>query len=179
MHFPQICYILSTLGNFCLVEIMLHYEFCNGSKPLLISVVCMGGDRIMRLSFCKNSVFCVLFYVSFFLGTICGVLFLRCMLVNNYLWLSAYCHELQRTAPNSFLLLGWFQLLPFLAAVLIYFLPHKDKLFPALIFLRGCISAYTVGAYYMLDVPLADILLYSLLLFPAFFAVCRWLWGTI
>lgn len=130
----------------------------------------------MRFSFCKKSVFCILFLLFFALGTICGVLFLRCLLTEDVTWLRSYCAELDHSNRSGVLLTLWFLLLPFLGAFAVGLTPFKDKLFPALFFLRGCFCVYAVGAFYTLGIPLTGILLRNLVLLPIFYAVCRELW---
>ena len=135
-----------------------------------------GGALSVRFSFCKKSLFSIQFLFFFFCGTISGVLLLRCLLHADGFWLAAYCADLQKVAPKSFWMFLWFLLLPFLCAIAIGFSPYKKKLFPILFFLRGCVYAYTVGAYYSAGVSLFGILLRSMLFIPVFFTLCYWLW---
>ncbi len=148
--------------------------FC---APLILRILKRGACG-MRFSFCKKSLFSILFLVFFFLGTICGILLLRFILICDNSWMTAYCLTLESSGPSRGLMSLWFHLWPFLSALAIYFLPHKDKLFLVLFFLRGCICAYTIGAYYAMGVPLMDVVLKNLLIFPVFFAFCRRLWSS-
>ena len=132
----------------------------------------------MRFSFCKNSVFCAIFLVLFFLGTICGIFLLRCVLVANSDFLSDYCLSLRAVKMRSPWLLLWFHLLPFLSAFAVSFLPNKDKFLFVLIFLRGCVSAYAISACYALGLSLANILVRDFLLLPVFYWFCRKLWSV-
>lgn len=132
----------------------------------------------MSNSFCKNSAFCALFFLFFAIGTICGNFLLRFILTGDSTWLYAYCSSLQAADPSSFFLLLWFCLLPFGLALVIYFLPCKDRLFPALFYLQGLVSAYTIGAFVALGISLTGILIVDLFLLPAFYSFCRKLWGT-
>ena len=131
----------------------------------------------MRFSFCKNSVFCILFLLFFSLGTICGVLLLHCVLRSDSQWVRAYCTALASQGGRGAFLNLWFLLLPFLAAFAIMLLPGGDKLLPVLFFLRGCVCTYSIGACLALQIPLTGILLRNLFLLPAFYAFSRKLWS--
>lgn len=131
----------------------------------------------MGNSFCKNSAFCALFFLFFAIGTICGVFLLRFILTSDSNWLYTYCSLLQVATPSNFFLFGWFRLLPFGLALVIYLLPCRDRLFPVLFYLQGLISAYTVGAFLALGISFTGILFFNLLLFPAFYSFCGKLWG--
>lgn len=137
----------------------------------------IGGVVFMRYSFCKNSVFCVQFFTFFFLGTICGILLLRVMLISDCAWLREYCACLRIARFGNRILMIWFLFLPLLAAVGLYFIPHRNNLFPILFFVRGCLLSYAVGATYTQGLPLGDILFCNLLMLPLFFALCRRLWS--
>ena len=130
----------------------------------------------MRFSFCKNSVFCVLFLLFFLMGTICGVFLLRCLIVADRQWLAFYCCELDRLMPTSLFLRIWFQLIPFLVALVIRLSSCQDKLYPVLFFIRGCLITYSIGALLINDVVVTRVLLRNVLMLPAFYAFCRWLW---
>ncbi len=132
----------------------------------------------MSNSFCKNSAFCALFFLFFAIGTICGSFLLRFILTSDSTWLYAYCSSLQAADSSSFFLLIWLRLLPFGLALVFYFLPCKDRLFPILICLQGFLSAYTIGAFVALGIFLNGILVFDLVLFPVFYSFCRKLWGS-
>ena len=130
----------------------------------------------MRFSFCKKSVFCALFFVFFLLGTICGMFLLRCLVLERQMWLFDYCSVLRRTSNTNLVSLLWFQVIPLLGAVAVYFLPYKDRLFPILFFIRGCLLSYSCGAFCTSGIPFWDTVLLNALLLPAFYGLCRWLW---
>ena len=132
----------------------------------------------VRCSFCKNSVFCALFLFLFTMGTICGSYLLRCILRSDAGWMLSYCNLIQSGSVSKVILGVWFLLLPFLSVLCIYFFPGKDKLVLVLVFIRGCIVAYTLGAFYTMGVSLSGVLLRTLLLLPLFYWVCRKVWVT-
>ena len=130
----------------------------------------------MRFSFCRNSVFCALFFSFFLIGTICGIFLLRCMLQSDRLWLMTYCSVLSRVSSAGIFPELGFHLTPMLLAAVIYFLPYKDRLFPVLFFFKGCLLSYSFGAFSTLGVPFWDIVLRNVLLLPVFYRLCRLLW---
>lgn len=138
----------------------------------------IGGVDFMRYSFCKNSVFCAFFFVFFFLGTISGILLLQAILSSDCLWLRDYCLLINRSNSPMLLYSVWFFALPFLAAVFIFFMPYKNKLYPILFFLRGCVMSYSIGAHQLLELSYVNMLIFQFLLFPAFFMLCRRLWSS-
>lgn len=127
----------------------------------------------MHFLFCKKSVFSVLFLIFFLLGTICGIFLLRCILLSDNSWLSAYCSLLQRSPSGHPLMVLWFYVLPFLGVLVTAILPGGARLVYLLAFFRGCFLAYTFGAFYFLGISFRPVLLRSMLTLPMFFALCR------
>lgn len=132
----------------------------------------------MRFSFCKNSVFCVIYFFLFFIGTICGVVLLRYALRSDIRWLNSYCLALRSAEPASIWLAAWFRFLPIMVLIAIYFLPHRNKLISLFILFQSCLCTYTVGMCFILDQPQFDVLVRNCLFFPVLYFVAQRLWIT-
>lgn len=123
---------------------------------------------------CKNSVFCVLFFFSFSLGTICGVLLFRLAAGSHGGWLLAYCGALPEAD-------GWSMALsllrPLAVAALAGLVPWGRRCLPWLIGLRGLLMAYAAAACFSCGQSGLWLVLRGLALLPVYFAVCRWVFG--
>lgn len=100
----------------------------------------------MLLYKCKNSVFCGFLLLCFSVGTICGVLFFRLLLVSCGDWAADYFIDLIRSDTGSFLKLFFSRLRPFLVISVLSACPLRIRLIPLLVFLRGCAVSYFFSA---------------------------------
>ena len=126
----------------------------------------------MVTSFCRKTVFSILFLFSFAAGTICGVLLFRIMLPFGQAWIVDYCVSLRdsRSGPLIFRLLLLVR--PFLVVFAAGLLPFRRRLIPILIALRGCLLAYTCAAFYFCQVVFTAYLLRNLLCLPLYYLFC-------
>ena len=127
----------------------------------------------MLLSRCKKSVFCILFLLCYFLGTICGVLLFRFLAGSNDSWVRRYSTVLFCETPN-----GWYVLFsfsrPLVFAAAAGMLSCGNRLIFWLIMLRGALAAYAAAAVWAAGCSLMPPLMRGIILMPLFFAVCRW-----
>lgn len=96
----------------------------------------------MRISKCKNSVFCGFLLICFFIGTICGVLLFRLLQTSHSDWTEAYFSALSVSVPSSGLIAFAIQLRPLLTVYFLSRLRLGDKVLPVYILFRGLCSAY-------------------------------------
>ena len=130
-------------------------------------------EMYMLLSRCKKSVFCILFLLCYFLGTICGVLLFRFLAGANDGWVRRYSAALFCETPD-----GWNVLFsfcrPLLLAAAAGMLSCGNRLIVWLIVLRGALTAYAAAAAWAAGCSLTPLLMRGIILMPLFFAVCRW-----
>lgn len=127
----------------------------------------------MRELLCRKSIFDVLFLMLFCFGTICGILFLRCLLLEEPEWLLSYCSAaVGMHNPDSGLLKLLLWLWPLLAVVAAGLSPWSKQLLCGLIILKGCLLAYYAGACYVTG-QRGSQLLWELLQLPFFYCLCR------
>lgn len=100
----------------------------------------------MMLYKCKNSVFCGFLLLCFSVGTICGVLFFRVLLVSSGSWMTDYFIDLTCSDTGSFLKLFCSRLRPFLIISVLSACSFRFRLIPVLVFLRGCAVSYFFSA---------------------------------
>lgn len=126
----------------------------------------------MKNYFCKNSVFSILFFAFFSIGTICGVLLFRLVLMQKPEWITDYCKALRRSDPGF----GFRQLLffawPFLSVVAVGLTPLGKRCIPALIALRGCLLAYTCAGFYISGISYSGFFLRNIPLISLYFLLC-------
>ena len=125
----------------------------------------------MRREKCKNSVFCMLFLVSFAFGTICGVLLFRLLADCENDWILVY----GRSLPASYGL-GWLR--PLLLAALLGLVGWGRLMIPVLIFCRGLLMAYLVSVLHSCSLGLGSALFRGLIMLPLFFLICLWSYGA-
>ena len=121
---------------------------------------------------CKKSVFCVLFLLSFFIGTICGVFCFRCVSAQMST-LSQYTSFISSNAAFYVNLLRA-SLRPLIIVALIGICPAGAKCVWALIIARGFLVTYlccTVGCCFG---DLLVIYVKELLFLPLFYWLCFW-----
>ena len=123
---------------------------------------------------CRKSVFCILFLLFFFLGTICGILLFRCLAGSASEWVKAYCQVLvqQQNHGVFWLFVTWCR--PMLLAGLTGLVPWGDRVLPVLIAGRGLLMAYAAAALYACGQPVMWLVFRGLALLPLFYLVCRW-----
>ena len=127
-------------------------------------------------SFCKKSVFSILFLLSFVAGTICGNLMVRVAVLADPEWISRYSNELILSVPSSILLQILFCAIPFLAAVGIGALPFGSKLLLFLIGLRAYFLSYFLSVCYLTGIPVFLYLFRCICLLPLFYLLCQRIW---
>ena len=123
---------------------------------------------------CKKSVFCILFLICFFLGTICGMILFHCLLGAHSGWISAYCTALDQLERPGLWKLLFFWCRPLILAFVLGLSPAGSRFIPILIFLRGCMSSYLTSFCYASGVSPLSAVLRWLVLLPVFYALCRW-----
>lgn len=132
-----------------------------------------GVRNLLRYK-CKKSVFCILFLIYFFLGTICGVILFHCLLGTHSPWIPAYCEALGNLEHPGVVTLLFFWCRPLALAVLLGLSPLGSRLVPLLILARGCLSAYLTSFYYASGLSPLSAVLRWLILLPVFYMLCRW-----
>lgn len=123
---------------------------------------------------CKKSVFCILFLICFFIGTICGVILFHCLLGAHSGWITAYCDALGSLERPGLLTSLFFWCRPLALALLLGLSPAGSRLIPVLILARGCFSAYLTSFYYAAGLSPLSAVLRWLALLPVFYLLCRW-----
>lgn len=126
--------------------------------------------------FCKKSVFGILFFGCFGLGTIYGAVLARAGAVSDFPWLCSYCQALTAAAPPGIGLRLWFRALPFGIAVLLGHLPGATRLLPLLVALRGVLLSYCLAVCYLARIPATGYWLWSAALLPLFYMLCQKIW---
>ena len=124
--------------------------------------------------FCKKSVFCILYLIFFFLGTICGVLLVRSFSAAEGPWLVSYCGALSACSAGMWRLLAWVR--PLVLAWLAGLSGFGCRLIPWLIALRGALMAYEAAACCVCGQSPRGVLLRGLVILPLFFSLCRQGW---
>ena len=126
------------------------------------------GECLERIN-CRNSVFCVKFLLYFLIGTICGIWFYRCMIAQETDWLKSYCVGLEGNLPRFSVVA---MLRPLVFAYLISLHSAGAYFLPALVFLRGFLTAYTTCAVLRLDFAVGLVLTRCVLILPVFYLLC-------
>lgn len=130
----------------------------------------------MREFVCRKSVFGILFLALFSVGAVCGILLLRCLLLEEPEWLQSYCAAVAGARPSISLLQLLLWLWPLLAVLAAGLSPCPRQLLGGLIVLRGCLLAYYAGACYVTG-QRGTALLWELLQLPVFYCLCRFFMG--
>ena len=125
---------------------------------------------------CKISLFCVQFLVSYFIGTICGVLLFRFGTVAQSDWLLTYGQVIssmvQTQTPFDLVRL----LRPLAIAGLLVLVPWKKSALLLVVVARGCLTAYSVCLFYGSGQSCLYLVFRGLILLPLFFLVCYETW---
>lgn len=136
----------------------------------------IGSWFCMLFSFCKKSVFSILFLLFIFLGTICGVLLFRCIFVARPGWISDYCVSLGissfTASVQQFVVLS----VPFFLVWIAGMTAYAHRAILVIILLRGCLLSYYLCALYSADAAVFPHIIRS---FPAllfFFIICQAVW---
>ena len=131
----------------------------------------------MRLRFCKNSVFSILFLVLFLLGTICGIFLFRAMYVLHAGWITEYGTALMEPSSHGALSCLFALLLPFLLLFLFGILPEGHRLILLLVAVRGCLLCYCLCCCQISGAGFYSVLIRNLFLLPLFFLFSRYVWA--
>ena len=123
--------------------------------------------------FCKKSVFCILYLVFFFLGTICGVLLFWYFSGTHAAWIRSYCSALaDAPCPGPalrLLFVSW----PLLAVIALGIMPVGKRLILPFVLFRGILLAYSAAAFYICGRSFGGQLLWELAVLPVFFYLCE------
>ena len=130
----------------------------------------------MRFSFCKKSVFSVLFLVSFLLGTICGILLFRSVFVLHPGWIVDYGTALSMGTSRGGISCLFFSVMPFLVLFLLGMFSAGYRLIPALISVRGCLLCYYMSCCHVSGSVFGAVLCRNLFLLPLFYLLSRHIW---
>jgi len=118
---------------------------------------------------CKNSVFCVFLFISFFLGTISGVFCFQCLLNEVRTWIRVYCEEVSLGANLNIRSAVFAFVRPFVFMGVFIIHPVGYKIvFPAAA-LRGFLTSYYISALWIGDCDLCLIILRELVVLPLYF----------
>ena len=130
----------------------------------------------MQFSFCKKSVFSVLFLLSFLLGTICGVLLFRCVYVYHSDWIVDYGSALFIRIDRISISCLAFALIPFVSLFLLSIFPEGYRVLPVLIAVRGCLLCYFLCLCHVGGISYGAVFCRNLFLLPLFYFVSRHIW---
>jgi len=129
----------------------------------------------MHFLFCKKSVFSVVFFASFLIGTICGILLFRCSASADPGWIAFYFETVDSCRSSNVFLLLFFWAIPFLAAFVAGLLwPHR--LLPVVVALRGLFFSYYLCARFFSGSVSSHVMLRSVILLPLFYLLCQTVW---
>lgn len=119
---------------------------------------------------CKKSVFCVLFLICFFTGTICGVLLFNFVYSTHAEWSASYFDSLLLTSDAA---AGAFftSLAPLVFVYFLSLLPAGKRLLPVCVVWRGCCASYLYCFAYSAGSRVSGFLFRELLLLACFYAV--------
>ena len=133
----------------------------------------------MIFTFCKKSVFSVIFLVFFLIGTICGIFLFRALYYSNAKWLIEYCRALECMYVPGMLYQLLFLLLPFLCVFAAGLTSFCRKLIPGLVAARGMVFSYFICAIITVDFDCRTVFLRNLILLPLFYVFCRYVFITV
>ena len=125
------------------------------------------------MNFCKNSVFCILFLVFFFFGTICGVFLFSYYIDKNASLLSIYMRELSEHDAQFYISLLISMLRPFLLVYLLWLLPFHHMFVFVPVFCRGLLFSFYLSAQIATAGSIISCLFLNLFALPLFFCFCR------
>lgn len=126
----------------------------------------------MREFVCRKSIFGILFLLLFCFGAVCGILLLRCLLLEEPEWLLSYCAAAAEAHKGIRFLRLLLWLWPLLAVMAAGLSPWPRQLLGSLIVLKGCLLAYYAAACYVTG-QRGTQLLWELLQLPFFYCLCR------
>lgn len=121
---------------------------------------------------CKNSVFCVLFFVLFLFGTICGILLLNLFSQSQPGWLVSYCRLIGWIDSDRAFGTVFIWLVPILAVWLTGMLPFSGRMILALILFRGILAGYAAAAFWLAGMEPWSLVVREGILLPVFYALC-------
>lgn len=130
----------------------------------------------MSLGKCKNAVFCGVFLLFFSIGAICGVFLIKIVTQSESNWLISYCMNLAKTQVRSPWVTVFLILRPIMIVLAVGIIPGGYRFLPVLIFLRGCLTAYSAAACHVTGLSPAFVIFRGLLLLPLFYYFCRWVY---
>ena len=130
----------------------------------------------MRFSFCKNSVFSILFLVFFLLGTICGIILFRAVYSAHPVWIRLYGVLLYNSSSLHHVSRCIFPLIPLFIMVLIGFAKGAYRFVPFLIMLRGCLLSYYLSFSFVCSLDSGYLLIFNFILLPLFYLISRYIW---
>lgn len=130
----------------------------------------------MQFSFCKKSVFSILFLLSFLFGTICGVLLFRFLYVLHDGWLEQYGELLVYRSSGFGFSFVFTSFLPFMALFLLGIIPEGYQIVPVLIAIRGCLLSYFLSFCQICGASSGIMFYRNLVLLPIFYLISRYLW---
>ncbi len=145
------------------------------SSPGGIFILLWRGD-FMRFSFCKNSVFSILFLVSFLSGTICGVLLFRAVYVLHPVWITEYGRTLVECASILGFSNMFFVLMPFFLLLLLGMFSLGYRLIPIFVACRGCLLSYFLSCCFVSGIGGGVILRRNLVLLPLLYLISLHIW---
>lgn len=122
--------------------------------------------------FCKKSVFCILYLIFFFLGTICGVLLFWYFSKTHSLWIASYCSALTQAPYPDLVSRLLFVCWPVFAVIALGLLPGGRRMILPFVLFRGCLLAYAAAAFYVCGRSFGGQLLWEMAVLPVFFCLC-------
>ena len=125
---------------------------------------------------CKNAVFSIVFFLFFIFGAICGALLFRMISQKSGTWIADYCLALSGAGPLSTGAFLFVLLRPVLLVLVAGMIPGGHRTLPILIFLRGCLMAYSASACFVTGVSPAFVIFRGVILLPLFYFFCRWVY---
>ena len=130
----------------------------------------------MRFQFCKNSVFSILFLISFLIGTICGILLFRAVHILHPSWIVEYASALSSVSTARFFRSAFFLILPFLPVWLIGQFPNGYRFVPLLTSMRGCFLSYCLSCCYVGGVSSLPVVYRNAFFVPLYYLFCQYVW---
>ena len=140
-----------------------------------VLIYLLTGVMLMPMSKCKNSVFCIYFFIFFVLGTICGVFCYRLIIVSNAIAVRDYSRAISGSLFEDPLMAAAAALCPYLAVAVVLALPRCRRFVFPYIAVRGFTMSYTAAALWTGECDLCIIILRSFVLLTALYGICRWI----
>lgn len=128
------------------------------------------------ISFCKKSVFSILFLLSFAFGTICGNLFIRASVRPEAEWIISYCEVINHSLTFDFFVLLFHSSIPFLMAAIVGVARLPLPVLFFVVGMRGCFLTYYFAICYLSGVSTFWYCIRSTILVSLFYILCREIW---